>query len=246
MTRATWKGTVSGDESVRVVNAFGDMRVRFGGYEGEVEVIANLQNFADEGAALVVEGKMTEQGAVIEVGFRASTGEWVNRRRPGTRMRADLVVFVPKAAPLDAAVDDGLLEIRKLKGAVRGRSESGEIVVRGIEGDLDLTTDSGRIVANLIPREADGEQRIASRSGEVSVYANPDVSLRVQVATAGQISTDVSMTIEAAEDGSRRKRGEAVVGKGTTLLKLDSDTGDIRLFQRPLARKARLRPRPAN
>ncbi len=240
MERATWTGTLADGDAVTVINPFGDVRARFGGYEGKVEVLAILQQFAGEGPRLALDGKITETGAEVRVGARdAQSGEWITARDPGQKKRADLVVFVPLGAPLRISTDHGLVEVKGVKSDVRASTASGEMVVRGIAGDLDLESGSGEVLVTLETREAGRQQRIVSGSGDVTVYLSEDSNLTLGAATSGLLSTDFSMDVDYDAERLPVRRGEAVIGKGTHHVTIRSDSGHLRLVRRPVARKAR-------
>lgn len=240
----SWLGSVEDGRSVVVSNGFGDVRARFGGHDGQVEIFATLQHFAAEGPRLTVAAKESPAGVEVSVGYRVEQdGAWVTAPQPGQKKRADVVVFVPQGAPLAASTGHGLIEVDGTKSDVRATTVSGEIQVRKVDGDLDLTTDSGAILAALGAREAGRRQSLISGSGDLTVVLSEDANLTVRVATGGLISTDFSLRIERRENSRAIKQGEAVIGKGTTELVMSSESGHLRLVRQPVARKARARPR---
>ncbi len=242
--RFSWLGSVEPGQTVTVRNDFGDVRARFGGYQGQVEVLATLQHFSAEGPALTVETRATESGVEVTAGYRVDgTAEWLTHRRSEHKKRADVVVFVPRGAMLVASTDHGLLQVRGIQSDLKAKTVSGEIEIRKVAGDFDLATKSGSILALVGARGAGRRQSMVSASGDLTAVLSEDVNLTVRVATGGLISTDFSLRIEPGEDPRGVKTGEAVIGKGTTELVLSSESGHLRLARQPLARKARVRPR---
>ncbi|MCP3959329.1 MAG: DUF4097 domain-containing protein [bacterium] len=241
--RVSWTGSV-GDGEVVVVNRFGDVRGRFGGYEGEVEVFANVQQFESEGPRLEVETKETDAGVTVTVGYRdEKSGELVTTRDPAQKKRADMVVFVPKGAPVHVSTDQGKAQFKRLRSDVHATTVSGPISVREVQGHLNLTSGSGSILATLEPIDAKRAQSITTDSGDATIYVSEDASLTVRVATNGPLSTDYSMAIDYQDGRQPLKRGEAVVGKATEPMTLTTDSGHVRVVRRPSAHRARVQPK---
>lgn len=241
--RFSWIGQAGEGKAVTIRNAFGDVRTRFGGYEGRVEVLATLQQLDDDGSRLEVEAKQSASGVAVTVGFRdPATDRWVTDRRPEHRKRADVVVFVPLGSALSVSTDHGLVQVRGTRGSVRARTVSGEIELRKVEGSFELETESGSILVWVGDKEVGGRSSMISRGGDQAVVLSADANVTVRVATGGLISTDFSLHLEDPKEGESRKMGEAVIGKGTAELVTSSESGHLRLQRRPVARKARARP----
>jgi hypothetical protein len=243
MERVGWLGAVRAGGTVTVRNPFGDVRARFGGYQGEVEVMAVLQHFAEEGARLTLEALESDDGVELVIGHRSQGGELVTTREPGQRKRADLVVFVPRGVKLEAVTDDGLLEARGLQGNVTGATRSGEIRVRAVEGVVELTTVSGPVLLALSDREVGAPQSVVSQSGDLTVYVSEDANLTIRVASDRPLGTDFTAALD--HQAGRRPAATlatAVIGKGTDELRLESPGGIVRLLHRPAAGRARVRP----
>ncbi len=241
--RFSWTGSVAAERGVAVVNRFGTVRARFGGYEGQVEVFANVQHFASEGPRLVVEIAESQTGVEVTVGYRnGETGEWVTVRDPGHKKRADMVVYVPRGAPLSASTDRDLIDARGLKSDVRARTVSGDVTARKIDGELDFGTASGDVLALLERWGSERQHAFASDSGDLSIYFGGEVNARIRVATSGRISTDFSLSVDYQADRRPIKRGETLVCKDLSTVAISSVDGHVRLVRKPLARKARVRP----
>ncbi len=238
--RGSWLGTVADGGNFVVTNRFGDVRARFGGYEGKAEVFATVQHFAAEGPRLAVTATESESGVEVMVGYyRETDSGLVTVRDPEQRKRVDLVVFVPLGVPLRLVAEHGLTEVLGVRGDVRAVTTSGDVILRSVAGDVDVRTVSGDVVAVLAGRPAAGEQSIVSETGELTVHLDDDAHLTVHAATNERISTDFSMEIDHQPGRRPARRGVAVVGKGTTGLRLISDGGRVRLVRRPSAQEAR-------
>jgi hypothetical protein len=143
LERVSWVGEVGDGQRITVRNPFGDVRARFGGYTGQVELLANVQHFADEGGRLELDTAAVPTGLVVTVGYRTDTGALALVRDPAQKKRVDLVIYVPEGATLSVSTDDGLIDMRGLRSDVRGRSVAGAIRVRKVDGTLDLSTSTG-------------------------------------------------------------------------------------------------------
>ncbi len=241
--RVSWIGNAGEGGGVTVVNRFGDLRARFGGYEGQVEVFANVQHFDSEGPRLVVETVESAGGVEVTVGYRAAEGaELVTRRDPRHKKRADMVLYVPLGARLDASTDQGLIDVRGIKGDVRARTAAGEIKARKVDGELDFETGDGDILALLEQWDSERRHSFVSSSGDQWLYFGGEINAGLQVATSGLLSTDFSLEVDYQADRRPIKRAQGMVGKGSTVVTASSLDGHVRLIRRPLARKARARP----
>jgi len=232
--------TVQPGSRVTVHNSFGDVRARFGGYAGVVEVRAVIQQFAAEGPALLVEVVEADGDLRVTVGERPDgAGDLRTERQPGQKKRADLVLFVPQGVNLATTTREGEIEIRGLEGDVMARSASGAIHARSIRGDLDLASDRGPIVA--VPQSLDRRavQRFASANGDITLHLDARGHFTCRLSTRGRLSTDFSLAVEDDPADAARKRALATVGKGTTTLEVTSRDGHVRLVRRPSAAEAR-------
>ena len=119
-TTQEWLETVRPGQAVRVMNLFGNVHARFGGYEGQVEILAAVQRLETDLPELQVRVSHSEQALDISVGTVDAADEKIE-----TRDRVDLVVFVPQGSPLDVRTEDGLIDAKKLKSEVVASSRTG-------------------------------------------------------------------------------------------------------------------------
>ena len=238
--------TLEPGTTVFVRNEFGDVRARFGGYDGVVEVRAVLQQFASEGERLEVELEASTAGLLVTVGDRPAGAKMLRtERQPGQKKRVDLVLFVPKGVHLTVATTDGEIEARGLRSDLRARSLSGAIEARSIHGDLDLASGSGKIFAAPESLDHQTVQRFASESGDITLRLAEQGHFSCRATTRGWLSTDFTLAIESNPAEPAAKRALATIGKGTTPLEVQSRVGHLRLTRRPSAEEAR-RPAPAS
>jgi hypothetical protein len=223
---SSWFRQVTPGGTLRVVNPFGDVHARFGGYGDEAEILATFQRLDPERPDLDVvfssEGTRTD---LVVTDPAADTGE-----NP-TGDRVDLVVFVPIDVSLDVRADKGDVEVKGLRGNLEATSVKGDIRVRSVGGWVRAKTSSGDITALLETGVTNEPQELATETGDIEVWLWEDADQRVEIRTSGEISTDFSIDIEHRPFEEPSKYAEAVVGQGEAELLLRSKEGDVRLLR---------------
>jgi hypothetical protein len=227
---------LSPGQPVLARNDFGDVRARFGGYEGKLEVLAVLQQFASEGAPLEVKLHDADGAMLVDVGYQDDNGERITRHTEGQRRRVDLVLLVPEGSSLDVQTSKGLVQLRGLHSDVRARTDAGEIQVRSIKGNVDVASQSGQLFVALPASENVETQRIGSESGDVRLMLSEDGHFRIETRGDGLISTEFPIEISTTEDGERAARIEA--GKGITPVAVRAGRGHLRIERKPSAQLA--------
>jgi hypothetical protein len=213
--------TIRTGEVVRVVNPFGNVYSRFGGYENEVEVQATHQRLESESPALQLLFSREEDGLNVSVATGDGAGELE------TRERIDLVVFVPRGATLDVQTRDGSIEIKKLKADVVANSLKGDLKIVSVQGRVQALTSRGRINATLATGVTQESQEFVTETGDVEVYVGEDAHMSVNLATSGEICTDFSIDIEHRRFEEPSKHGVVTVGQGGSRLRLASKQGRV-------------------
>ena len=129
-----WLEKIEPGGVVRVVNVYGNVYARFGGYEHEVEILATIQRLEPELPGLAVEIARAGAGLEVRVGYPAGPdGSRVDAEGPiDTRDRIDLVIFVPEETTFDAQTIDGRIEAKGLHSDVNLASKTGEIMIRQV------------------------------------------------------------------------------------------------------------------
>jgi len=227
---------------IEVLNLFGDVRARYGGRDDVLGLLSIAQQFADEGPEVEVVHRQDGDTLRIEVGVREREGAALHTvPEPGQRKRADLVLFVPDGRALGVRTGDGLVQLRGLRSDATARSASGDMQVRSIRGSLDLASDSGDLVVILESLGLDAEQRFAVGSGELQLHLREDGDYAVEARARGRIRTEYSLEVgPTGRDGARTAR--AVLGDGTTPVRIDAGVGLLRLLRKPSAEVARMAP----
>lgn len=225
--------TIQPGGRVRVVNPFGNIHARFGGYENKVEILSTVQRIRGGPSGPEVSISPTDDG-----GLEVTTAPGPVPDSPGgPPSRVDLVLFVPKGAALDAETREDPINVKGLKGDLTARSEKGDIRIRAVEGAVRAKTVRGQIAVSLETDVTSESQDFSTETGDIEVYLWEDANLVVDIATSGEISTDFSITIEHRRQEEPGKHAVATVGQGGPKLALFTKRGRVRLLrlQRPLA-----------
>jgi len=230
-----WFEPVEAGKTLRVVNRFGNVYARFGGYQPQTEILATIQKLDPERPALRVAREQVDSGLTVRVGYAdpASPGSLVTVPTEGSLDQVDLVLFVPKGTTLDVETMDGLIAIKKIKSDLFASSIDGEIRIQSIEGRVKVKSDRGPISATLEVGVTGEPQEIVTTTGEIEVHMWEDAEMDVRIATSGEISTDFTMEIEHRRSEEPGKHAKATVGKGGPRLDLRSKRGRVRLLRLP-------------
>jgi hypothetical protein len=90
----------------------------------------------------------------------------------------------------------------------------------------------GTISATLRPTGWSRTPELRTEAGDIALYLPGAAAARVEATTAGEITTDYSLTIERSGGGAV-KHALAVVGGGGPAAYLKSDSGNLKLLQTP-------------
>lgn len=205
-------------------NPYGDVRLRFGGYEHAVDLHAVLQQ--PEGAAAITL-QPRDDGARYLIAPRLPEGALVAERQ-----RIDLVVFVPDGHPVSARTEQGLIEARGLRSDLDLDSVSGDIALRGTAGTVDAATGAGSIEAALEPAPPGSRQRLATTTGVIVLAVGDDFDAELKLATSGVFATEYSLSVTHRAGQEPNKEALAVVGEAQAAVVVESRRGDIRLLRR--------------
>ena len=230
-----WFQTVERGQTLRVINEFGRIYGRFGGYENKAEILATIQRLETDKPELTVSFTPNESGLEVRVGPVAGPDGVTPPAAKGfeTRDRIDLVVFVPLEVTLDAETRADLIAVKKLKSDLSAKSFKGDLQIRSVDGHVSAATERGQISATLETGVTDRPQELTTVTGDIEVHLWQDANMNVRLATSGEISTDFSIDIEHRDQEEPGKYGRATVGKGGPDLSLRSKRGRVRLLRLP-------------
>ncbi len=236
LERFSWREAVGSARSVKILNPHGDVRLRFGGYRGELEVAAVLQQLRPDGTKLEVRVVGDDEVITVTVEPASKSGEPVAEllRDTTDRSRVDLAVMVPKALTVSARTERGMVECHGVKSDATLETTRGDIFVRKTSGCVNGRTEMGKIQVVLLPGVTESAQTFQSVTGDISVYVADTANLDVTLATSGEITTDYSVRIEHRDHEEPDKIAVARVGAGGRDLDLRSKRGSLKLRRLPV------------
>jgi hypothetical protein len=210
-------------KSVRIDNPYGDVRLRFGGYEHVLEwrTVAQNGNAKDKIAITGTDANEFLVAARLPAGVALQSGQ-----------RVDITVYLPQGHHVAIVTEQGLIEARGLKGNLHGRSVSGNISFRGIAGLIDIETGSGDIEGQPEAAPGGSQQRIATTTGNIVLGLSEQMNAQLEMATSGVFATDFSVSIDPQPGQEPNKRAHAVIGKPDARIEVVSKRGEIRLLRR--------------
>lgn len=150
--------------SVRLVNRYGDLRVRMSD-EHELGVTSVIQRIGRPGREPVFDVRKGPEQIEFEVRY---AGDDPESPVDFTRGRVDLVVFVQRGASIDAETGAGTLEVRRAQGPVKALTTSGKLSVSSA-ATLDLRSSSGNIYARQMSSALGGDTSLSSASGNIEL-----------------------------------------------------------------------------
>ncbi len=173
--------------SVRIVNRYGDLRVRMSDRH-ELGVSAVIQRIGSPGR----DPDFNVQQAPGQIHFEVKyPGDDPRATVDFTRGRVDLVVFVQRGASIDAETGAGVLEVRRAQGPVKASTTSGKLSASSA-APLKLRSSTGDIYARQMSATMSGDTTIASGSGniELGVPSRGNFVLQLEAGRGVSITDD--------------------------------------------------------
>jgi hypothetical protein len=226
--RFDWQAEASLARAVKrlvVRNDYGDVRARSAG-DGPLLVHAVIQRL---GSGPDIGINVERHGEALSITVVAPPGrEAVSEERPAKTSvdRADLVVYVPVGAALEATSLRGIVEARKIKGPVEAETLDGEIRVDS-EGAVRARSVAGSITAVL--GISGGASLIETQTGTAWVSLVEGSDYRLVVEPGGKLSSQIPLKEEAP---APRRRLTAQGGAALTPVVVRSEKGDVEIVQR--------------
>jgi len=228
MDRDSWSGPI-GNAAVTIDNPYGDIRLRHGGSEHNLEVAAVFQQLATDGSKLLLETEFTDDVAtvkIVKVDAAGNPSPEIPRRY---KARADLAILVPEGSPVEASTGSGLIEVQGVHVDVDLTTATGTIRVVKTHGRIDAHADGGTIEITLEPSATKKPQHLSSVTGPITVFTSATNDLDVTMATSGAFITDFSLAVENHDHEEPNKTATATIGRGGPVLEMSSKRGDLAL-----------------
>lgn len=237
-TRTSIKEVLPAGLALKISNDFGEVRLRFGGFEHALEVTSVAQAPIGQTMPRV---RFDAPSGVVSTFLPAETAAALGQR-------IDIVVFVPEKHDVQVSTLRGMVEIRSLRSAVTVRSDSGNIAARGVQAALDLQTGSGSIDVALNDVPLNAQQRFNTRTGVITVSFGPAQVAELALSTSALIATEFSVEITERAGEEPNKVGvvrlaglannvaanpqELLAVQAKNKIELSSKRGELRLYRR--------------
>jgi len=208
-----------------VRNDYGDVRARAAG-DGPLLVHAVIQRL---GSGPDIGVNVERHGDALSVTVVAPPGrQAVSEERPAKTAvdRADMVVYVPAEAALEATTFRGIVEARRLKAPVQAETLDGEIRVDTL-GAVRARSSGGSITVVL--DKATAASLIETRTGTawLSLPGGSDYWLIVE--PGGNVTSQIPLKEDTT---APRRRLTAQSGAASTPVVVRSDWGDVEIVER--------------
>jgi len=237
-TRTSIKEILPAGLALKVSNDFGEVRLRFGGFEHALEVTSVAQAPIGQAMPSI---RFDATTGLISTFLPSNTGAVLGQR-------IDVVVFVPEKHDIQVSTLRGMVEIRSLRSTVSVRSNSGNIVARGVLAALDLQTGSGSIDVALNDVLLNAHQRFNTTTGVITASFGPAQVAELALATSALIATEFSVEITERPGEEPNKTGvirlgqmgngaaenaqELLAAQAKNKIELSSKRGELRLHRR--------------
>lgn len=204
-------------ETIRIVNPFGNVRVRAIPGAAAPSMRVTVQSAAEDVVAARLEVGEHEEGPVYAV---------VASDRGGALLRADVVVALPDRAGIDVRMEHGDFTMHPAAYPVRLRAESGDVKLRTV-GPVDVRVWSGRVVYDPPADAAPSGGRVQTSGAPVDVLMKGAGPLNFRVVSGAAVTTDSTAILR-----TRTRSGRAVLfGSDEVAATLDirTDHAPVRL-----------------
>ncbi len=219
---------------VRIVNPFGDVRLRHGGNKGVIESAAVIQQL-DPDSWLTV--RSNESGETIEITVTRNNKQGILTQSDDKNLpRCDLAVLIPTGSSAYVETTHGLAEARGTKVDIDMNTETGLINVRESQGAVQATSVHGDITVLLEENITSKNQFVRTVTGNISVLISPNEEVVVDMSTSGDFITHFSLDVSHQPGKEPGKIGKSRINGGVKRLSLYSKQGDTALRSGPMVR----------
>ena len=193
--------SLAGGKKLRVENACGSVKIVGGFDAGSATAQARFK------AATLEEARQKAEAYTLII---EESDHFVDIRQPDINgIHVDLEIQMPGHASVEARVESGDVQIVDTKGGVRVEGRSGNVVLRGLDGIVEVTTASGNISVedstgasislenksgNIRAVRVKGNMKARASSGDISITASSGKVMSVETAS-GNVTVDLEETI---------------------------------------------------
>ena len=226
---------VSAGMPVYIDNPYGNVYLRFGGYEHAVDIHATLQQ--PVGVPVLALHRGQEKGRYV-IASKLPAGATL-----ADAQRIDIAVYVAQGHTVTVRTNEGDIESRGMKSDLDLKSVSGKIAVRGTEGTVQAETGEGDIEVSIAGTARKGsKQRVATTTGNITLGVTDQLNAKVNLATSAVFATEYSIDVSREDGKEPNKWARTTVGAPEAEITLESRRGEIRLLRRAVYLEVGERP----
>jgi len=234
-----WSGTAAAGSQVSVNNISGDVKVT-PSTTGKVEVVGIKHGNSQYLDRIKVDVQQTSRGIAVCViydddsycddrGYHSNNRGGRDRERDWNNLSIDLQVAVPPSLMVSASSVSGDVDVRGAQGDVRANSVSGDVHLDGLHAtSVQANTVSGNIVVRVDQFTGRGDLSFNTVSGDVTLEVPRQFDADLSMST---VSGDINSDFQLLVSGSRvsRRSLDARIGNGGRRLDLNTVSGDVKI-----------------
>jgi hypothetical protein len=150
-------------------------------------------------------------------------------RRSNNPASVEYTVTVPQNARLDSIeLINGSLDVKSVKGDVKGSSINGRVAASGLAGDVRLSTINGAVAASFDDLSNVRRISVGSVNGSVELVIPSDTNAEIRASTVhGPITNDFGIPVRKGQYVGRDL--SATLGRGGIQIKVDNVNGEIKI-----------------
>lgn len=219
---------------VYIDNPYGNVYLRFGGYEHAVDIHSTLQQ--PVGAPSLTLHRGQEKGRYV-IAAKLPAGAAL-----ADAQRIDIVVYVAQGHTVTVRAE-GDIEARGMKSDLDLKTVSGKIAVRGTDGAVQAETGEGDIQVTIDGTVRKGsKQRLATTTGNITLGTTDQLNAKVNLATSAVFATEYSIGVTHDDGKEPNKWARTTIGAPDAEITLESRRGEIRLLRRAVYLEVGERP----
>jgi len=235
-----WSGTAAAGTEVSINNINGDIKVT-PSTTGKIEVLGVKQGDSQYFDRIRVDVQQTSRGVVICVlttdnasscddqGSHSTNRDRNSGNRDWNHLAINLQVAVPPTLQVGASSVSGDIDVRGAQGDVRANSVSGDIVLDGLHASsVQANTVSGDVVVRVDQFTGNGDLSFNTVSGDVTLEVPRQFDADLSMSTvSGQIDSEFQLVMSGTR--MNRRSVDARIGNGGRRLGLNTVSGDLKI-----------------
>lgn len=235
-----WSGSAAAGAQVSVHNINGNINVT-PSTTGKVEVVGIKTGNSQYYDRIKVDVQQTSRGIAICVifddtdaycddrGYHSDNRGNRGRDRDWNNLAINLQVAVPASLMVSANSVSGDIDVRGAQGDVRANSVSGDVRLEGLHASsVQANTVSGNVVVRVDQFTGRGDLSFNTVSGDVTLEVPRQFDADMSMSTvSGDINSDFQMLVSGTR--TNRRSLDARIGNGGRRLDLNTVSGDVKI-----------------